>query len=213
MIPSSRNRPQCYAPTRHRLRPRLDALEGRLLLTAGQLDSTFGSGGVVLTNFPTLSKGGHGTGGEAQAVQIQSDGKIVVAGDGPSGNEAIARYNPDGSLDSTFGSGGSVSSVSFFATMGFVLTIMPRIRTSAAIVQLMMMAVTVAAGSRGTASHAAQNYIDSANRQMDKGNYTAAIANYKRALQFDGNNGIAKNYLGRARRAMQAENEILANRR
>ena len=72
---------------------------------------------------------------------------------------------------------------------------------------------TPAAGSRGAAAHAAQSYIDSANRQMDKGNYTAAIANYKRALQVDGNSGAAKARLGRARRAMQAENDIIASRR
>jgi lipopolysaccharide biosynthesis regulator YciM len=72
---------------------------------------------------------------------------------------------------------------------------------------------TLAAGSRGAAAHAAQSYIDSANRQMDKGNYTAAIANYKRALQVDGNCSAAKVCLGRARRAMQAENEIIATRR
>jgi Tfp pilus assembly protein PilF len=72
---------------------------------------------------------------------------------------------------------------------------------------------TLAAGSRGAAAHAAQSYIDSANRQMDKGNYTAAIANYKRALQVDGNSSAAKAYLGRAHRAMQAENEITASRR
>jgi cytochrome c-type biogenesis protein CcmH/NrfG len=48
---------------------------------------------------------------------------------------------------------------------------------------------------------------------MDKGNYTAAIANYKRALQADGNSSAAKVCLGRARRAMQAENEIIATRR
>ena len=72
---------------------------------------------------------------------------------------------------------------------------------------------TLAAGSRGAAAHALQSYIDSANRQMDKGNYTAAIANYKRVLQVDGNNSSAKVCLGRARRAMQAENEIIASRR
>jgi hypothetical protein len=72
---------------------------------------------------------------------------------------------------------------------------------------------TLAAGSRGAAAHAAQSYIDSANRQMDKGNYTAAIANYKRALQVDGNSSAAKTRLGRARRAMQAENDIIASRR
>jgi hypothetical protein len=72
---------------------------------------------------------------------------------------------------------------------------------------------TLAAGSRGTAAHALQSYIDSANRQMDKGNYTVAIANYKRALQVDGHSSSAKVCLGRARRAMQAENEIVASRR
>jgi hypothetical protein len=73
--------------------------------------------------------------------------------------------------------------------------------------------VTLAAGSRGAAAHAAQSYIDSANRQLDKGNYTAAIANYKRALQVDGNSSAAKICLARARRAMQAENQIIASRR
>jgi cytochrome c-type biogenesis protein CcmH/NrfG len=48
---------------------------------------------------------------------------------------------------------------------------------------------------------------------MDKGDYTAAIANYKRALQVDGNSSAAKVCLGRASRAMQAENEIIASRR
>ena len=72
---------------------------------------------------------------------------------------------------------------------------------------------TVAVGSHGIAGHAAQSYIDSADRLMDKGNYLAAIANYKRALQVDGNNSAAKAHLGRARRAMQAENEITASRR
>lgn len=72
---------------------------------------------------------------------------------------------------------------------------------------------TLAGESRGAAAHALQSYIDSANRQMDKGNYSAAIANYKRALQLDGNSSSAKVCLGRARRAMQAENEIIASRR
>jgi len=62
-------------------------------------------------------------------------------------------------------------------------------------------------------AHALQSYIDLANRQMEKGNYTAAIANYKQALQVDGSNSSAKVCLGRARRAMQAENEIIASRR
>ena len=70
--------------------------------TDGSLDSTFGSGGKVVTGF-----GGDGNYGNA--VAIQSDGKIVVAGTsnaGGTGQFAIARYTTGGSLDSTFGSGG-----------------------------------------------------------------------------------------------------------
>ena len=70
-----------------------------------------------------------------------------------------------------------------------------------------------ATSPRRATARAAQSYIDSANRQMDKGNYVAAIANYKRAGQVDGNISAAKSRLERARRAMQAENEIIANRR
>jgi hypothetical protein len=73
--------------------------------------------------------------------------------------------------------------------------------------------MTPATASRGAAARAAQSYIDSANRSMDKGNYTAAIANYKRAWQVDGNSSAAKARMERARRAMQAENKIVADRR
>lgn len=77
----------------------------------------------------------------------------------------------------------------------------------------MRLRVPAASSTRRMTAHAAKNYIDSANRQMDKGNYTAAIADYKRALKADGNSSAAKAGLARARRAMQAENEILASRR
>jgi uncharacterized delta-60 repeat protein len=72
----------------------------------GSLDSGFGSGGKVRTDFgPSPSAG--------WAVAIQSDGKIVVAGDGGAvgardAGFALARYNPDGSLDSGFGGSGTV---------------------------------------------------------------------------------------------------------
>jgi hypothetical protein len=70
----------------------------------------------------------------------------------------------------------------------------------------------LATGSRGATTRTAQSYVDSANRQMDKGNYTAAIASYKQAWQVGGNRTAAKARLERARRAMQAENEIIARR-
>jgi uncharacterized delta-60 repeat protein len=70
----------------------------------GDLDPTFGSAGKVITDFSARND-------LAQAVAIQSDGKIVVVGQ--SGvdtvfHSALARYNADGSLDTTFGVGGKV---------------------------------------------------------------------------------------------------------
>jgi uncharacterized delta-60 repeat protein len=71
----------------------------------GSLDSTFGSGGKVVTSF-------FGYGDDAHALAIQPDGKIVVAGSDFSSNDGadfgLARYNTDGSLDLTFGAGGKV---------------------------------------------------------------------------------------------------------
>ena len=72
----------------------------------GGLDPSFGNGGKVMTKI------GNGT-AEANAVALQADGKIVVAGsvdETPKGKSfALARYNADGSLDATFGTGGIVT--------------------------------------------------------------------------------------------------------
>jgi uncharacterized delta-60 repeat protein len=74
---------------------------------AGDLDPTFGTGGKVITDF-----GGADVG---RAIAVQADGKVVVAGStGPRENLpgnffALARYLPSGALDSTFGSGGRVT--------------------------------------------------------------------------------------------------------
>ncbi|MEH1942283.1 MAG: DUF4347 domain-containing protein [Nostoc sp.] len=70
------------------------------ILAPGNLDSTFGVGGKVITNI-----GGSDT---AYAVAIQADGKIVVVGEtyNSNGDFAVARYNLDGSLDSSFGNSG-----------------------------------------------------------------------------------------------------------
>jgi uncharacterized delta-60 repeat protein len=75
----------------------------------GSLDSTFGSGGMVSTNFP----GPNGTFDEAHAVTIQGDGKILVAGVTNSQSTgdtfAVARYLTNGTLDSAFGTNGLVT--------------------------------------------------------------------------------------------------------
>jgi uncharacterized delta-60 repeat protein len=71
----------------------------------GSLDPSFGSGGKVLTALGGVD--------HVFALAIQPDGKIVAGGDTDSGTGAqdfaLARYNPNGSLDSGFGSGGKVS--------------------------------------------------------------------------------------------------------
>src|ERR1043165_2507558 len=77
----------------------------------GTLDNTFGSGGTVTTDFG-YDYYGNGYNSTATAVAIQSDGKIVVAGNISYGGYviqtlfALVRYNSDGTLDNTFGSGG-----------------------------------------------------------------------------------------------------------
>jgi uncharacterized delta-60 repeat protein len=73
----------------------------------GTLDTTFGLGGKVTTEFSTSVDVE-----EARGIALQSDGKIVVAGHRATGQGdsfALARYNPDGTLDTSFGAGGLVS--------------------------------------------------------------------------------------------------------
>jgi uncharacterized delta-60 repeat protein len=71
----------------------------------GTIDNSFGTTGKVVTHFSA----GLNT---ARAVAIQTDGKIIAAGGalayGSSSDIAIVRYNPDGSLDASFGSGGKI---------------------------------------------------------------------------------------------------------
>jgi len=64
----------------------------------GTLDPTFGGTGIVMTNFSTIFDW-------ARSVVIQPDGKIVAVGGsaftggGTRGSVAVARYDPDRSLD------------------------------------------------------------------------------------------------------------------
>jgi len=75
--------------------------------TDGTLDNTFGSRGRVRTDFPGLAA-------VPSSVVIQPDGKILVAGGAfPlftfAGNFELVRYNPNGSLDTSFGNNGIVT--------------------------------------------------------------------------------------------------------
>jgi uncharacterized delta-60 repeat protein len=81
--------------------------------TDGSLDSGFGRGGRVTTNFVGEAPG-LGDYDHAWSVAVQADGRIVVAG-ATAGSAyftsafAVARYQPDGSLDTSFGTGGIVT--------------------------------------------------------------------------------------------------------
>ncbi len=72
----------------------------------GDLDTSFGSGGKVITNFAGSSSGG-------RALAVQDDDKVVVAGSAfvtTTGDDfALARYNPNGTLDTTFSGDGKVT--------------------------------------------------------------------------------------------------------
>jgi uncharacterized delta-60 repeat protein len=94
-----------------RIQPRLEALEDRCLLSAGMpgtLDTTFGNGAGYVSTNPG--------GATSPSIALQADGKIVGAGavavtvHGKSEESmAVFRYNSDGSVDTTFGSGGLVT--------------------------------------------------------------------------------------------------------
>lgn len=68
----------------------------------GSLDYGFGNGGVVMTKF--LDSNGNLGRNEGGQVEILPDGKILVGGDSP--GFLLARYNADGSLDTTFDNDG-----------------------------------------------------------------------------------------------------------
>lgn len=67
----------------------------------GTLDASFGNSGKVVTDFS-------GNDASANAIAIQNNGKIVVAGS-CAGNFEIVRYNTNGSIDSLWGIYGKVS--------------------------------------------------------------------------------------------------------
>src|SRR5690242_9058864 len=74
-------------------------------MTAGTLDRTFGLLGMTGADFG-------GADAAANAIAIQSDGKVLAAGYsrlGGSSALAVARFHPNGFLDPTFGGGPGLS--------------------------------------------------------------------------------------------------------
>ena len=74
------------------MRPRLERLEERVLLSVGSLDPTFGTGGLVLTNANSA----------VFSLALQPDSKIL-AGGGVNHTIGAWRYNSAGALDTSFG--------------------------------------------------------------------------------------------------------------
>ncbi|MDL2357258.1 MAG: putative Ig domain-containing protein, partial [Pseudomonadota bacterium] len=67
---------------------------------SGGIDASFGTNGVLQVDF-----GGYGT---ARSVRVQADGKILVAG-ASGDNFALARYNANGTLDTSFDGDGKLT--------------------------------------------------------------------------------------------------------
>jgi len=74
----------------------------------GDLDSTFGDGGVVFENTVLDSDSSGGTGDLFKKLLIQADGKIVAVGVWQYSRNILVRYNPNGRRDDTFGDQGKV---------------------------------------------------------------------------------------------------------
>lgn len=73
----------------------------------GRLDETFGTEGIVLDSYGDQNN-------QINTIIIQPDGQILIAGSSLQGSKdmfAIARLDPDGSFDDTFGEGGVVRPV------------------------------------------------------------------------------------------------------
>ncbi|MCA9121898.1 MAG: hypothetical protein H6822_11525 [Planctomycetaceae bacterium] len=87
----------------------LEQLEDRRLLAAGDLDSTFGTGGLVTTDLASVTAG---LSDKATGIAIQQDGKLVVVGSakiGPGSDFAVVRYHANGVLDPTFSVDGKLT--------------------------------------------------------------------------------------------------------
>src|SRR5262249_49394956 len=93
----------------------------------GSLDASFGTGGIVTTDFEFLDD-------VAFALAIQPDRNLVAVGYCSLGPDtsghlrskfALARYNTDGSLDTSFGTGGKVTTLLQHSDFALSIAIQP----------------------------------------------------------------------------------------
>ncbi len=100
----------------------------RINAAPGDLDSTFGNGGKVISPFTQYSD-------RTTSIQVQPDGKIIVSGysydNDPwcpcdySTSGFIARYNSSGTLDASFGSNGKIVTPSYLEHVGVKTVLQP----------------------------------------------------------------------------------------
>lgn len=81
-------------------------------LPNGDIDSTFGNNGKILSNHIFT---GNGTFGKAFALEILDDGRFIISGRGEDSNPFVARLNENGFPDLTYGNDGF-----FYDTTGAV---------------------------------------------------------------------------------------------
>ncbi len=88
----------------------------------GAYDNSFGANGVVITNLGRDYD-------EVRDMALQSDGRVLIAGSARAGNDSVAvlaRYNTDGSLDTSFaGSGIALTPVAPGGSAAWGLEILP----------------------------------------------------------------------------------------
>ena len=83
--------------------------------TDGSLDSTFGINGIVVGGL-----------GQGNSMNIQSDGKILLAGSYVLPGDTrftVERYNSNGTLDATFGIGGKVTTTIALGSQSYSMSI------------------------------------------------------------------------------------------
>src|SRR3954451_11323509 len=76
-----------------------EPLEDRRMFAAGAMDQSFGTNGRTSMDF------GPGVVVKATDVAVQADGKTVMVGTSSDGRFGVARFNLDGTPDTTFGPG------------------------------------------------------------------------------------------------------------
>ena len=111
------------------------SLTGPAFAAPGDLDPTFGTDGKVTTSFPIagwVTTELQGNFDRANAAVLQPDGKMIVVGDAKYVSWSysymgLARYNADGSLDTTFGTNGKVTDVNlgfYYGAVGNAVTLL-----------------------------------------------------------------------------------------